>query len=81
VETCFESIESMGERRDAADAAHTLERWDDLRGRIAELRDSVDSEWSAASQALTGRGMTPVRKWLGWALYRVAARLNPEIRD
>ena len=49
-------------------------RWDDL-------LESVDSEWSAAREALAGPGTEPIRKWLGWALYRLAARVNPEIRD
>ena len=49
-------------------------RWD-------EVRESVDSEWSAAREALAGPGTEPIRKWLGWALYRLAARVNPEIRD
>jgi hypothetical protein len=44
------------------------------------LRDTVDSEWSAAREAFAG-GSEPFRKWLGWALYRIAARVNPEIRD
>jgi len=47
-------------------------RWD-------ELLESVDSEWSAAREALAGT--EPFRKWLGWALYRLAARVNPEILD
>jgi len=45
------------------------------------LVDSVDSEWSAAREALAGPGTEPFRKWLGWALYRLAARVNPEIHD
>jgi hypothetical protein len=45
------------------------------------LLDTVDSEWSAAREALAGPGTEPFRKWLGWALYRLAARVNPEIRD
>jgi hypothetical protein len=49
-------------------------RWDDL-------VQSVDSEWSAAREALAGPGTEPIRKWLGWALYRLAARVNPEILD
>jgi len=43
--------------------------------------DTVDSEWSAAREALAGPGTEPFRKWLGWALYRLATRVNPEIRD
>ena len=46
-----------------------------------ELVQSVDSEWSAAREALAGPGTEPIRKWLGWALYRLAARVNPEILD
>ena len=42
---------------------------------------AVDSEWSAAREAFAGPGTEPIRKWLGWALYRLAARVNPEIRD
>ena len=49
-------------------------RWD-------ELLESMDSEWSAAREALAGPGTEPIRKWLGWALYRLAARVNPEILD
>jgi hypothetical protein len=49
-------------------------RWD-------ELIDTVDSEWNAAREAFAGPGTEPLRKWLGWALYRLAARVNPEIRD
>ncbi len=45
------------------------------------LLDTVDSEWNAAREALAGPGTEPFRKWLGWALYRLAARVNPEIRD
>ena len=46
-----------------------------------ELLESFDSEWSAAREAFAGPGTEPIRKWLGWALYRLAARLNPEIQD
>jgi len=45
------------------------------------LLDTVDSEWSAAREALAGPGTEPFRKWLGWALYRHAARVNPDILD
>ena len=48
---------------------------------VVLLKESVDSEWSAAREALAGPGTEPFRKWLGWALYRLAARVNPEIRD
>jgi hypothetical protein len=48
---------------------------------VAQLVESVDSEWSAAREALAGPGTEPIRKWLGWALYRLAARVNPEIVD
>ena len=43
--------------------------------------DTFDSEWSAAREAFAGPGTEPIRKWLGWALYRLAARVNPEILD
>ena len=49
--------------------------------RVEEWIESVDSEWSAAREAFAGPGTEPIRKWLGWALYRLAARLNPEIDD
>jgi len=49
--------------------------------RWEEWRDSVDSEWSAAREALAALGSGAFRKWLGWALYRIAARVNPEILD
>ena len=49
--------------------------------RWAALLDTVDSEWSAAREAFTGAGTEAFRKWLGWALYRIAARVNPEILD
>lgn len=55
--------------------------WAGIRERIGALGEALESEWSAVSHALTGPGREPVRKWLGWALYRVAARVNPEIRD
>ena len=45
------------------------------------LRDTVDSEWSAAREAFMTPGTEAFRKWLGWALYRIAARVNPEILD
>ena len=45
------------------------------------LLDTVDSEWSAAREAFTSAGTEALRKWLGWALYRIAARVNPEILD
>ena len=49
--------------------------------RWEELIDSFSSEWSAAREALAGPGTEPFRKWLGWALYRIATRVNPEICD
>jgi len=49
--------------------------------RWEELLESVDSEWSAAREALAGPGTEPFRKWIGWVLYRLAARVNPEIVD
>ena len=48
--------------------------------RWEELLDSFSSEWSAAREAFAG-GTEPFRKWLGWALYRLATHVNPEIRD
>ena len=69
-------------RAGALDPAQTwLRRRDAWVERWEELRELVDSEWSAAFQAFSGPGTEPVRKWLGWALYRLAARVNPEIRD
>jgi len=49
--------------------------------RWGELLDTFSSEWSAARHAFAGPGTEPLRKWLGWALYRLAARVNPEIRE
>jgi hypothetical protein len=76
--------EPISDRRTAADPAETgtlLRRRDEWVLRWEDLRESVDSEWSAAFQALTSPGTEPIRKWLGWVLYRLAARVNPEIRD
>jgi hypothetical protein len=56
-------------------------RRDDWAVRWEALLESVDSEWSAAREALAGPGTEPIRKWLGWALYRLATRVNPEIDD
>ena len=76
VESCTEpSIE----RPAGGPAEALLRRRDEWIRRLEDLRESVDSEWSAASQAL--RGAEPMRKWLGWALYRLAARVNPEIDE
>jgi hypothetical protein len=71
------------DRRTSADdpAEAWLRRRDEWVLRWQELRESVDSEWSAAFHALTSPGPQSVRKWLGWALYRLAVRVNPEIRD
>ena len=69
METCTEPIEDRGARRDG-----WTQRWE-------ELLESVDSEWSAAREAFSGPGTEPIRKWLGWALYRLATRVNPEIGD
>ena len=55
------------------------ELWTLRSQRWEALRDSVDSEWSAAREALADPDA--FRKWLGWALYRLAARVNPEILD
>ncbi len=65
METCTEPTDDRGD---------WALRWE-------ELLESVDSEWSAAREALSGPGTQPLRKWLGWALYRLAARVNPEISD
>lgn len=70
-ETAGDSAES--------DPSSSTHRWSELRQRLEVLRESVDSEWTAVGQALSGP--TPVRKWLGWALYRMAARVNPEIDE
>jgi hypothetical protein len=80
VETCTEPTE---ERRGTATgpAEALYARVDEWLGRWSDLRDSVGSEWSAARQALSGPGTEPARKWLGWALYRLATRVNPEIRE
>ena len=69
METCTEPIEGGAPPR--GDWAVRVEEW----------IESVDSEWSAAREAFAGPGTEPIRKWLGWALYRLAARLNPEIDD
>jgi len=80
VETCTEPITDR--RTSAEDPAETrLRRRDEWAERWEDLRESVDSEWSAAFQALTSPGTQPIRKWLGWALYRIATRVNPEILD
>ena len=80
MEICSEPI---SDHRTAADPATEtlLRRREEWALRWEELRESVDSEWSAAFHALTSPGTEPIRKWLGWALYRLAARVNPEIRD
>jgi hypothetical protein len=69
VETCTEPADGGGRPRS------------DWTLRFEEWVESVDSEWSAAREAFAGPGTEPIRKWLGWALYRLAARLNPEIDD
>jgi hypothetical protein len=60
---------AAGERRDI-----WTRSWQDL-------WESLDSEWNAAYEAFTTPDVEARRKWLGWALYRIAARVNPEIRD
>lgn len=75
MEICYETARESVE----PGSAPANDRWSELRQRLELLRESVDSEWAAVGQALTGT--TPVRKWLGWALYRVAARVNPEIHE
>ena len=71
METTAESI--AGARRAAGP------RWEALAERVRELRESADSEWSALSEAFDGPGTDSLRKWLGWALYRLARRVNPEV--
>jgi hypothetical protein len=46
-------------------------------------REQVESELSAASEGLRWgpRGLERLRKWVGWALFRIAMAVNPEIRD
>ena len=65
-----------GTPHEAADL--TSETW---WGRIDELRDDVASEWRAFAAALAAPGGGDARKWLGWALYRLAARVNPDVGD
>ena len=57
-------------------------------GRLVETQvgqgiEAVASELRAARQALpVGRqGVRNFRKWLGWASYRFAAWVNPEIDE
>ena len=75
METCYDSIGATAPE----EASPTPRRWSELRAHWVDLRERVDSEWSAAREAFSGR--EPARKWLGWALYRLAASVNPEIRD
>jgi len=80
METCTDPIGAPGPEPEgpAGTGAH---RWAEWSRGWRELRESLDSEWSAAYQAFSTPGAEARRKWLGWALYRLAARLNPEIRD
>jgi hypothetical protein len=75
MEPCFETAGSAA----SEEASATPGRWTELQSRWIEVRERVDSEWSAAREALAGP--EPARKWLGWALYRLATRVNPEISD
>ena len=45
--------------------------------------DAVASELRAAREALPvgPQGFRNFRKWLGWATYRFATWVNPEIKD
>ena len=79
METCYEPMADGGVG--TADATATPGGWRELLARWQELREQVDSEWNAAYEALRSPGTEPARKWLGWALYRLAARVNPEITD
>ncbi|MEM7410061.1 MAG: hypothetical protein AAF430_07505 [Myxococcota bacterium] len=47
----------------------------------SEFGEDVASEWKALAEALTAPGSGEPRKWLGWALFRLAARVNPEVRE
>ena len=50
---------------------------------IGEGIDAMASELRAARHALpvSRRGVRNFRKWLGWASYRFAAWVNPEIEE
>ena len=63
------------------DAPAVGARWEAWTQSWRDFWESVDSEWSAAYEAFTAPDVEASRKWLGWALYRLAARVNPEIRD
>ncbi len=56
-------------------------RWEAWMRAWQDFRESLDSEWSAAYEAFSTPDGEARRKWLGWALYRLAARVNPEVRD
>jgi len=70
MEICYESAAEPSEPATPAEP-----------GAWRELFETVESEWVAFGEALSAPGRDPVRKWLGWALYRMAARLNPEIDE
>ena len=78
METCYEPLKTDA-GVEPGDASRMRGRWRELRAQWNEWRELVGSEWNAAYEAL--RGPEPARKWLGWALYRLATRVNPEIRD
>ncbi len=78
METCYEPRTDADAGR--PDASALPARWEELLALWQGWRDQIDSEWSAARAAALG-GSEPARKWLGWALYRLATRVNPEIHD
>ena len=83
METCSDPITGPGvdTAGPAASGPRRWERFEEWTQRWEALRESVDSEWNAAFEAFTTPGSDSARKWLGWALYRLAARVNPEIHD
>jgi hypothetical protein len=82
METCTEPQGPPGPEPGGPErAAERTQPWSGWVERWRTLQESVDSEWSAAYEAFTTPGAEATRKWLGWALYRLATRVNPEIRD
>ncbi len=49
----------------------------------SSARERADSEFHALAEGLPVGRQGPVRfrKWLGWALFRLAAWVNPEVAD